>query len=153
MLDRVNFLNWRPDLDETVHDGMVTVENVVHEVDGYKPLNMQTSAGFSTTGGLAASLGTITSVVARPVGSQDDLFCAWLATVGTITLTSTLHVGLNGVTATTTVTGYPLSNVAVGLNGAITAFDVCEIKDKIFFTVRADFNTGGPLDFSGYMDF
>ncbi len=156
---RFNFLNWAPDLEDTEHDGLTVADNVIHEPEGYKPTYLMSAGAFSTTGGLAASTATVLSIVTKPVGSQDDVFSAWLTGEP-----ATIHVGINGVTATAntsaqgSLTGYPLSFSTAGTNGIIYAFDVCESYDKIFFVVEARQNNVAPntieaIRHIGYMDF
>ena len=128
---RISFLNWRPDLEDEAHDGLSVADNVVHEPEGYKPIHLGSAGSFATTGGLAASSATVLSAVAKPVGNGGDLLVAWLAN-------GQLHVGLNGVTAASDTTGYPLSFATVAASGEITAFDVCESYDKIFFVVKGE---------------
>ena len=156
---RLNFLNYRPALEDVNHDGLTVANNVVHEPEGYKPVHIRTTASFSTTGGLAASSASITSVFAKPVGTQGDYFCAWLSGSP-----GTLHFGLNGVTATSagsaggSLTGYPLSfaTATAGFD-RIYAFDVCEYAGKIFFVAEARFQeqvgTVASIRHIGYMDF
>ena len=148
---RLNFLNWRPDVEDVGNDGLSVADNVVHETEGYKPTHLGSTGSFATTGGLAASAATIVSIVVKPVGAGDDLFCAWISG-------GTLNVGLNGVTATTATTGYPLSFGTVISNGEITVFDVCESYGKIYFVVEASQTEAVPattpaLRFQGYMDY
>lgn len=128
---RISFLNWRPDLEDETHDGLSVADNVVHEPEGYKPIHLASAGTFATTGGLAASNATVLSAVAKPVGNADDLLVAWIAN-------GQLHVGLNGVTAASDTTGYPLSFATVAVSGEITAFDVCESYGKIFFVVKGE---------------
>ena len=147
----VKFLNWRPDLEDTEHDGLSVCQNVVHEPEGWKALHLLSAGAFATTGNLAASVATVQSIIAKPVGPSNDLFCAWVAG-------GNLNVGLNGVTATTSTTGYPLSFGTVGSSAAITAFDLCESYGKIYFVVEAAMSTTAPtslltLAFQGYMDY
>ncbi len=146
---RVSFLNWRPDLEDTEHDGLTTANNVLHDVDGYEPLHLGSAGRFVTTGGLAS----VTSLVSKPVGAQGDQFCGWIAANG-------VHVGINGVTAAAATTGYPTAiTSATTINGGeISAFDVCELNGKIFFVVEGSIQTAVPntvvsLAMSGYMDF
>lgn len=148
---RINFLNYNPDLEDTENEGLTIAQNVIHEPEGYKPVHLGTSTAFATTGGLAASVYTVTSCIAKPIGAGNDLFCAWIAN-------NTLHVGLNGVTATTAVTGYPLSFSTAGSSQEITAFDVAEYAGKIFFVAEAKQteaspSTTGVLAHIGYMDY
>ena len=148
---RLNFLNWRPDLEDTEHDGLSVAQNVVHEPEGYKPVHLASGGSFATTGALAASTATVTSIVAKPVGAQGDLLCAWLQN-------DTLYVGVNGVTSPATTTGFPQSFATTGATQAIVAFDVCEYAGKIFFTAQAQQSEAVPSATStlismGYMDY
>ncbi len=127
---RLNFLNFAPDLEDEENTGLTVAQNVVHEPEGYKAIHLGSAGSFSTTGGLAASSATVTSLIAKPVGAGDDLFCAWIAG-------DTVHVGINGVTSASDTTGYPLSFATTGSSQAISAFDVCEYASKIFFVVEA----------------
>lgn len=152
MTERFSFLNWRPDLNDVGHDGLAEADNCIHEPDGYRPTHLGTAGAFATTGGLAASNNTVISVVAKPVGSQGDLFCAWVIEDGAFT--NAVHVGINGVTASTSATGFPLT--ALGATGgawAITALDVAEYEERIHFVVRAQNATLTPVSFHGWMDF
>ena len=150
---RVTFLNWRPDTEDVGNDGLTQADNVIHDVEGYRPVHLMSSGSFSTTGGLAASNATVLSVVAKPVGSQGDYFAAWVADQ----TTPTLHVGLNGVTATTSATGYPLAMATAATDAEIYAFDVCEYAGKILWTVEAQGTdasaTALSYAFAGYMNF
>ena len=148
---RVNFLNWRPDQEDVNTDGLTVADNVIHEPEGYKSVHLQTSGGFATTGGLAASSATILSCVAKPVGSQGDLFCAWVA--ASPANFNTIHVGVNGVTSGSATTAFPPNSAATTRAFAITALDVVEFNDRIHFLVRADPDSGIALSFHGYMDF
>lgn len=150
---RLNFLNWRPDAEDVGNDGLTTADNVIHETEGYKPVHLATSAAFATTGGLSATLGTVLSIIGKPVGSQGDLFCAWLSEA----TTPALYVGLNGVTASTSATGHPLAFTTTSVNQEIYAFDVCEYGGKIVWTVEAQAEdasgTALSIAFAGHMDF
>ena len=148
---KVTFLNWRPDRDDVGNDGLTKAENVVHDVEGYRPIHLASSGSFATA--VAASDATVLSIVAKPVGSQGDLFCAWVADQ----TTPTLHVGLNGVTATTSATGYPLAMATAATDAEIYAFDVCEYGGNIVWTVEAQATdaaaTALSYAFCGYMSF
>ena len=151
---RVDFLNWRPDQEVFGNDGLTQADNVIHEPEGWKPAHLASSGAFATTGGLAASNATVLSLVSKPVGAQGDVFCAWLANQ----TTPTLHVGINGTTASTSATGYPLAFATAVSSPAIWAFDVCEMGGKIIWTVEARASTSSPattvsLAFAGHMDY
>jgi hypothetical protein len=148
---RLDLLNWRPDLDETVNDGLTKADNVVHDAEGWKPVHLASSGSFATS--IAASEATVLSIVALPVGASDDLFCAWIADA----TQPTLHVGVNGSTATNTNTGHPLTFTTSAVNSAIWAFDVCEYGGKIIWTVEARAEDAGgttlSMAYSGYMNY
>lgn len=147
---RINYLNWNPDSEDEANKGLTIADNVLHDTEGYKPLHLASTGSFATTGSLAASIGTVTSLVAKPVGPGTDLFCAWIS--GT-----SINVGLNGVTSTTATTGYPLAFATLGA-ARITAFDVCESYGKIYFVLEASQNQSSPsttisFGMQGYMDY
>ncbi len=156
---RRDFLNWRPDAEDFGNDGLVTADNVIHETEGFKPAHLASAGSFATTGGLAASVATVLAVQCRPVGAQNDYLVAWIADQ----TATTLHVGLNGTTGTTTATGHPLSFSTVYAGSTttpvnISVFDVCEYGGKIFWTVEAQMGTTTPsttqtLGYAGYMDY
>jgi len=149
---RLNFLNYNPDMEDVGNNGLTVANNVVHEPEGYKPIHLASAGAFATTGGLGASVSTVISIVSKNIGAQNDTLSAWLNATGT------LHIGLNGVTATTATTGYPLSVSTAVASGEITIFDVCEYAGKITFVVEAQVVTGAPntttaLTHAGYMTF
>ena len=128
---RINFLNFNPDLEAENNQGLTVANNVIHEPEGYKPAHLATAGSFSQSGGMAS----VTSVVSEPIGSAGDVFSAWIAQNGNIC------VGINGNTATTSSTGYPLSFSTVSSGGSfISFFGVCEHAENVYFTVEA-FNT------------
>lgn len=140
-------------MEDEGNEGLTVADNVIHEPEGYKSIGLQSAGAFSTTGGLAASVYTVGACAARSVGDGSDAFCAWIAN-------DTLHVGLNGVTATTAVTGYPLTfGVGATLRSDyITALDVCESYGKIFFIARGYSTTllattSAHKTMTGYMDY
>ena len=145
---RVNFLNWRPDADEFGNNGLTAADNVVHDTEGWKPIFMKTAGALSTTAPLAAA--TISALMVKSIGSVGDKLVAWITG-------DTLHVGVNGATSTSSVTGYPPSFATAGGNRNITMFDVCEPPGGIFFTVEAEQSVSAPsvtsqaLRFNGYI--
>lgn len=154
MQSRISFLNWRPDQDVFGNDGLTVADNVAHDTEGWRPIHLASSGAFATTGALAASTATILSLVAKPVGAQGDLFCAWLAQA----TTPALHVGINGATSTTSATGYPLAFATAVSNPEIYAFDICEYAGKIIWTVEARGETSTPattvsIAFAGHLDY
>lgn len=141
---RISFLNWRPDADDFGNDGLTVADNVVHDSEGWKLVRLRSANAFSTT--IAAS---VTSVIAKPVGSQNDRLVAWVENFQNI------HIGVNGVTGTSPTTGYPISFSTTG-SVAITAFDVAEIEGNAYFTVRVEQSQLSPssetvISFSGYL--
>jgi len=149
---RFDFLNLAPDVEDTENQGLTVAQNVVHDTEGYKPVHLGSAGSFETTGGLAASNATVTSIIAKPVGPGSDLFVAWIAN-------DTLHVGLNGVTAASTTGGFPVSFSTAGpASQEVVSFDVAELADKIFFTVQIQQTEVAPattstLTTTGHMDY
>jgi hypothetical protein len=148
---RTNFLNWQPDAEDVGNDGLSQADNVLHDTEGYKPVHLGSSTAFSTV--IAASAATVLSIVAKPVGAQGDLFCAWLSGAST----PALNVGINGETATSSATGYPPSFAVAVTDPAIWAFDVAEYGGKICWTVEArgaDASASAvSVAFAGLMDY
>lgn len=148
---RFNFLNFNPDTEDTQNQGLTVAQNVVHDTEGYKAVHLGSAGSFATTGGLGASVATVTSVIAKPVGSGSDLFCAWIAN-------DTLHLGLNGVTSASVTTGFPVSFATTGSSQEIVAFDVTEFAGKIFFVAQAQQTQTTPSAVAtvlstGFMDY
>lgn len=148
---RVNFLNWNPDSDDVGNQGLSEADNVLHETEGYKPLHLGSAGSFATV--LSATTATTLSIVAKPIGAQGDLFCAWLSGAST----PTLNVGINGATATSSATGYPPSFGVAVTDPQIWAFDVAEYGGKIAWTVEAQganaSGTAVTVAFAGLMDY
>lgn len=152
---RVDWLNWRPDLEDTEYEGLTVADNVIHEPEGYKAVHLASAGTFTTTGGLGSTTGYINSVASKPVGAGNDTFSAWVhvATSGASRI-STLHVGVNGVTSSTTATGYPLSNTKLaGAESVVSIFDVTEYAGKIFFTAGMINTDSDESIMAGYLDY
>jgi len=154
--ERLKFLNWRPDLEDTENDGLTVAQNVIHDVEGWKPVHLGSAGSFVTTGSLAASVANVTAIITKSVGVGNDTFSAWIAN-------NQLNVGVNGVTSPAltsaggSLTGYPLSFSTTGAP-QITAFDVCEYAGKIFFVAEAAQLEGAPtttvsIRFMGHLDY
>lgn len=141
---RVDFLNWRPDAEDVFNQGLVVATNAIHDTEGWKPVHVKTTTSFSTTGGLEASAATVTSLVAKPIGTGTDLMCAWISN-------NTVQIGVNGVTMTSAgsvgggLTGYPLAFATAGTDQQISFFDVCENEGFVFFVVEAWQRQASPL--------
>ena len=56
---RLSFVDWQPDLEDEVNQGLTVADNVLHGIDGYKPSHLGSAGSFATTGGLAASNATV----------------------------------------------------------------------------------------------
>lgn len=153
---RLNFLNWRPDLEDENHDGLTVADNVIHSAEGFKSIGLFSAGSFSTTGGLGVSNATVRAAAARPVGNGGDYLVAWISGPAS---GAQLNIGINGVTATSDTTGYPTAVAMASANSfAISVFDVCEAYDKIFFTVRGEGQSTSPSAISekamtGYLSY
>ena len=134
MKRRIVFQNWQPDVDDLPNEGLEDCINVVHEPEGYKPVYLESSGAFSTTGGMEG----LSSVVAKTVGPNLDKFLAWLVDGPT----PTLRVALNG--SVLNGGGSTLTSFATqGSNQAICFFDVAEYGGEILFTVEAQQDEAG----------
>lgn len=152
-----SFLDWSPDREAVGNEGLSVATNVLHDTEGWKSLHLASAGAFATA--IAASVATVIAAVAKPVGAQGDVLVAWVSNK----TTPTLHIGINGVTGTSSTTGYPksfstayVSSTATPL--AIYSFDVCEYAGNIFFSVSATMGTSTPsttqaLSYSAYQTF
>ena len=118
-------------MEDTQNKGLTVADNVIHEPEGYKVAHLESAGAFSTSGGM----NTIISVVSHPIGSAGDQFSAWIDGSGV------LQVGINGNTATTSSTGFPLSHSTVTSGSNISFMSVTEYQDDVYFTVQS-FLTG-----------
>lgn len=125
MKQRIAFLNFQPDKSDLPNEGLEDCDNVVHEPEGYKPVYLESSGAFSTTG----SLNDVTSIVVKTVGPSFDKFHAWLDS-------DQIKVGINGTEITSTGST-TVSFATSGSNQAICFFDVAELAGEIAFTVEA----------------
>ena len=133
MKQRIAFLNWQPDVDDLPNDGLEDADNVVHEPEGYKPVFLESTGGFSTTGSLTA----VDSIVVKTIGPNFDKFHAWLES-------DQIKVGVNGTEITSTGST-TVSFSTSGSNQAIAFFDVAELADQIIFTVEAQQDESGGV--------
>lgn len=146
---RVNFLNWRPDIEATEHDGLSQATNVYHSPSGYKSTKLNTSGAGSTLTGLDGI--TILSTRAlqvkamgpgRTVGA-DNFASAYIreATGGSFNLSITENAGGDSLSSTLNATGTSM---------ALSAFDTCALGNQVFICAQMDVaQTGGTLDIRG----
>lgn len=152
---KFNFLNWRPDAEDDGHDGLVTADNVYHQPEGFKAFQSPTAGAFATN----TSLGTCPSVVFRPVGTRGQYVGAWLhnATAAGVGYTIDMSVGLFSrgaesqmLTLIGTYTTYSTSTITNQYTGNnISALEVTEYKDYIFFTAEAQLPAATVLNPGG----
>jgi len=134
---RTNFLNWTPDAEDFGNGGLVKAENVIHESEGYKPVYLNTSGAFATTG----AMGSVTAVQAKPIGSQGDYLAAWIQ--GNV-----LYVGVNGATALNVSTTPAFATV--GSDRCIAFFDVTEYAGSWYVQAEAQQTEAGGTVTSVY---
>lgn len=146
---RVNFLNWRPDLDATSHDGLAGASNVLHSEDGYKPIHVQTAAAFATTTAFTGMPSSVLSVQLRPLGTSGRyLVGALIPSAGNTTVS--LAVGVTDtdfVSATVLASGFTgttATSATVNLVGGtvpeaeFVAFSVAELEGSAFVVAKAN---------------
>jgi hypothetical protein len=65
-LPRFEFLNWRPDLEDTEYEGLTVADNVVHDVEGWKEVKFVTDGAVSTI----TSAGNILFTTGQTIGAM-----------------------------------------------------------------------------------
>jgi len=141
-LVKLDFLNWRPDLEDERHDGLLTADNVIHSPEGYLNFETATEAAFATTTWLAGC----PSIVVKSIGTSDQRIAAYLHNGVTAGLGFTIDMSIgivsDGLTTVGNYTTFTSSTITSGFTGNnISAFQVCELDDKIFFTAQAELPT------------
>lgn len=141
-LVKFDFLNWRPDLETYNHDGLIAADNVIHSEEGYLEYRTPTAGAFATS----TALNTCPSVVIKNVGTSDQRIAAFLhngvAAGAGFTIDMSIGIFSPGYTTIGLYTTFTSSTVTSGYTGNnITAFDVCELDDKIFFAAQAELPT------------
>ena len=139
---KFDFLNWQPDLEDWNNPGLTIAENVFHSEEGYLAYSSFTGGAFVAD----TNIGTTPSIVARPVGTGEQIAVAYLhnATAAGAGFTIQLSIGLmNSQYATlANYTTYTSSTVSTSYTGNnLVAFDVCELNDTLFFTAEAQLDT------------
>ena len=146
---RLNFLEWTPDLDDFQNPGMTVADNVIHQPEGYKQVAIQTAGAFSTL----TSVGTVTSIQIKPIGTGGTNLAAWLrpqtATPSVILEIGDPEVGVLGSVGSATL---------ISVNSMkIDAFQVCELEDKVFAVANANgtaqAGTVISINLTGYFDY
>ena len=99
MRTKVDFLNWRPDLDVYELDGLKVADNVLHGEDGYKPLALATAGAFTEDH-------SGSSFKVLPWGNftphRNNL--AYAGVIENTTTTSSFQIGINNTQAFTSLT-------------------------------------------------
>lgn len=149
---KINFLNWRPDVDEYQNDGLTVADNVYHDVGGYKQVLVPTTTSFATVSagygvgvvdviwrqaGAEMGLGAISGVPTRynkvfaELTYNTALSGAYLAVDGPDNL------GLGSVAATLVRAGGTTASVAQG-TAFLEGVQTCELNDFLFTTCHAE---------------
>jgi hypothetical protein len=149
---KFDFLNWQPDQDPWNNEGLVTADNMIHTDRGYIQHTTYLTADFVSH----PSIFTTPSIVARPVGTGEQVAVAYLhnATAAGAGFTIDFSIGLmdsrySGVGLYTTYTSSTISSAFTG--NKVIGFDVCELNDRLFFTAQAELptitalNAGAPV--------
>jgi len=144
-LVKLDFLNWRPDQQDFRHDGLAGpsgANNVYHAPEGWVPFKSSTTSNFTVGAGNTA-LATTPSLVIKSVGTADQRIVAYLhngVTAGAgFTIDMSIGIFSDGFTTIGQYTTYTSSTITSAYTGNnISAFQVCELDDKIFFTAQAE---------------
>lgn len=151
---RINFLNWRPDLEAFGNDGLTVANNVIHDEEGYKQVTLGTSTSQSTLTGIdGRTLLSVEHFLIKPmgpgrtVGSDNFMVCyieeATAAATGLLTLHEAGGVPNVGGTG-------PITTFGEGTAVALRAFDTCALGDYVFGVAEyVSHRTGGAITAGG----
>lgn len=142
---RVNFLNWRPDLEPSEHEGLVSASNAYHSPSGYKSVQANTAGAGATLNGLdgitmlsSRALQVMPMGPGRTVGAP-NFISGYIreATGGSFNLSLTENAGGDSLASTLNATGTSM---------ALTAFDVCALGNQVFVCAQMDLaQTGSSI--------
>ncbi|MEM6817207.1 MAG: hypothetical protein AAF578_00315 [Pseudomonadota bacterium] len=124
---RKQFSGYAPDLDDFEHPGLTVADNVVSDVEGYKPITLTSTV--TPTGNLTS----VDDISLANLGSEpgfNQQMCAWLSG-------GTLQIGINGVLRPSNTPGYPLSWSGPMLTQGMQPINVVELNNQRFFTASA----------------
>lgn len=158
---RLDFLNWRPDQDE-FENPLYVCSNALHRPEGWVAFRTQTAGAQSTN----TSVGTTSSLVIKSVGTNDQKAICMLHNATAVGAGYQFQMSIGLLNSAYSLTGFYTTTALSGtcttqytLN-RITAFDVCELNDKLFFVARAfgasstvlSGQAGFNLTLNGYAD-
>ena len=140
---RLNFLNWRPDLEDYGHDGLTTADNVIHQPQGYVQLVKKSDASATSLGSVSSS---IVSTQIRRIGPLAELagqvtvntmMLARMenATLASLTLSHAIEDTNEGITSTLVQSGGTATAIVTA--PALVSFAVCELGDFVFAAAHA----------------
>ena len=140
---RLNFLNWRPDAEALSNDGLTVADNVLHDTEGYKPLNVQ--SGFSASTFFANdTLLSVRSMQIRQVANNSNRVAALVQDTQTTVAMADLTIGLEGEVIEFTKISTPTLSSAGGIR--VSSFSVAEMESGGFgvcATYLASLQAGG----------
>lgn len=134
---RFSFADWAPDLDDFGNEFLTVADNVIHDTEGYKEVNIVTAGALGTQGGL----GTVISMRALPIGTAGQTLKCWLEQISGPALS--LRVGVSVVSTLDQVDSATLTSAG---GGAITSFSVVDTDDALFITAEAAVDTLAGFD-------
>lgn len=142
---RVDWLNWRPDLEDTEFDGLTVADNVVHDAKGYKQVRFVTDSAVSTISSagniLFASGTTISAMQVRQLSNTlDDSDSNKVAVYLRDAVSPQMAVDFFNTTTPVSTVG----TAGVMTSGyAITAFQTAELNNVIFVCAQATGTAAG----------
>lgn len=151
---RLDFLDWRPDLETYDNQGLQQADNVLHDVDGYKPVRSLTTGSMATA--IAGGGGTVKSVQVRPQGSLREATSTSLVYgIAEVEGSGTLRAAAGPVVNNALEMGTK-GAVATATSGVVTGFQMCELNEDLFVTLQvageAQSGTAISLNQTGYAD-
>lgn len=164
MEERLQFLNWRPDLEDVGNAGLSVADNVYHQPEGYKELNAYTDAatGTVTSGGTLLSAYAVQSVQltnddtsTQPAGQYLTATLTFAtATAGSLARLRLIESNSGSDLSTTLTQSATLTGF--GTQMAITSFSTFQYDDKIFVVAQAEVEVGAvatAINATGYITY
>ncbi len=133
---RRDFLNGTPDQEDFGNEGLTVADNVIHDTEGFKQLNIQPSASFETANFYSGkALSSVRSMQIRSIGDRKNRIAAIAEDRATTAVMADLSVGAEG--DSTAFTLISTGTLASADSIRIKAFSVAELGVGSFVACAA----------------
>lgn len=155
-MPRFQFLNWRPDLEDTEFEGLTVADNVVHDVEGWKEVQFVTDGAVSTLVSSSIYFASGQTIGAMQVRQLGNLFDTSINNkVAAYTRDGSTPNFVVDFFNTTTPASTGISNAITSAH-AVTAFQSAELNKVIVVCAQATgtaaSGTSVSLNITGYTD-